>query len=56
MFFDQNSLEKKEIFLFSKVSRLALEPTQRPIQWAPWITRPERGGDPSPPSSTEVQS
>jgi hypothetical protein len=48
------------IFLFTTVSRMALRPTQPPIQWVPGalslgLKRPEREADHSPPSSTEVK-
>jgi len=44
-----------EIF---RPSRLVLGPTQPPVQWVPGLSRgyrrPERGADPSTPSSVEV--
>jgi hypothetical protein len=48
------------IFLFTAVSRLALGPTQPPIQWVPGalsrgVKRPGREADHSPPSSAEVK-
>jgi hypothetical protein len=49
----------KEIFLYSAASRLALGPSQSPIQWAlgalsPGVKRPGREADHSPPYSAEV--
>jgi hypothetical protein len=49
------------IFLFTTVSRMALGPTQPPIQWIPrvlslGVKRPEREDDHSPPSSAEVKN
>jgi hypothetical protein len=46
-------------FLFSTSSRLALGPTQPPIQWVqvgffPRVKRPGREADHSPPTSAEV--
>jgi hypothetical protein len=46
-------------FLFSMSSRPALESTQPPIQWvpgalSPWVERPGREADHSPPTSAEV--
>jgi hypothetical protein len=46
------------IFLFTTVSRTALEPIQTPIQWVPVtlsleVKQPVREADHSPPSSTE---
>jgi hypothetical protein len=48
------------IFLFTTASRMALGPTQPPIQWEPGalslgVKRPGREADHSPPSSTEVK-
>jgi hypothetical protein len=48
------------IFLHTTVSRLALEPTQPPIQWVPGalsmeVKLPGREADHSPPSSAEVK-
>jgi hypothetical protein len=48
------------IFLFTAVSRRALESTQTPIPWVPWalslvIKRPGCEADHSPPSSAEVK-
>jgi hypothetical protein len=56
-----NSQQGQEIFLFSTASRLALKPTQHPIQWVlgelslgiKWL---EHEADHSPPSSTEVKN
>jgi hypothetical protein len=47
-------------FHFSMSSRLALGPTQPPIQWvsgdlSPWIRRLGREADHSPPTSAEVK-
>jgi hypothetical protein len=42
------------IFLFITASRMALGPTQPPIQWVLGIKRPGREADHSPPSSAEV--
>jgi hypothetical protein len=49
------------VFLFSTASRLALGPTQPPIQWilealSPGPKRPGREGDHSRPSSAEVKN
>jgi hypothetical protein len=49
------------VFLFTTVSRMALGPTQPPIQWvsgAPSLAvkRPGREADHSPPSSAEVKN
>jgi hypothetical protein len=48
------------IFLFITASRIALGPTQPPIQWVPGalplgVKRPGREADHSPPSSAEVK-
>jgi hypothetical protein len=48
------------IFLFNTASRMALKPTQPPIQWVPdslylWVERPGREADHSPPSSAKVK-
>jgi hypothetical protein len=48
-------------FFFTTVSRMALGPTQPPIQWVPGalslgIKRPGREADHSPPSSAEVKN
>jgi hypothetical protein len=48
-------------FLFTAVSRTALEPTQPPIQWVPGdlslgLKRPVRESDHSLPSSAEVKN
>jgi hypothetical protein len=48
------------IFLFTTASRMALGPTQPPIQWLPGslflgVKRPGREADHSPPSSAEVK-
>jgi hypothetical protein len=46
-------------FLFSTSTRPALRPTQPPTQWVldfiPWVKRPGREADHSPPSSTKVK-
>jgi hypothetical protein len=47
-------------FLFTTPSRLALRPTQSPIQWvpsalSPGVKRPGREADHSPPTSAEVK-
>jgi hypothetical protein len=47
-------------FLFTTASRMALGPTQPPIQWVPGalslgVKRPGREADHSPPSSAEVK-
>ena len=43
---------------FPHMSRPALGPTQRPVQWVPGLScakmRPGHDADPSPPSSAEV--
>jgi hypothetical protein len=48
------------VFLFTTASRMALRPTQPPIQWVPGalslgIKRPGREADQSPPYSAEVK-
>jgi hypothetical protein len=48
------------IFLFTTVSRTALEPTQPPIQWVPGalcmaVEQLEYEADHSPPSSAKVK-
>jgi hypothetical protein len=48
------------IFLFTTVSKPALEATQPPMQWVPGalslrVKRPGREADHSPPSSVEVK-
>jgi hypothetical protein len=49
------------IFLFTTASRMALGPTQPPIQWVPGalslgVKQPEREVDHSPPCSAEVKN
>jgi hypothetical protein len=56
-----HSRQEQEIFLFSTVSRLALGPTQPPIQWvlgafSPGAKRPGREANHSPLSSAEVKN
>jgi hypothetical protein len=56
-----DSLQGKEIFLYSTVSRSVLGPTQLPIRCvlgaiSPGVKRPGREVDQSPPSSTEVKN
>jgi hypothetical protein len=48
------------IFLFTTASRMALGPTQPPIQWVPGalsleVKRPGHEADHSPPSSAEIK-
>jgi hypothetical protein len=55
-----DSRGRLKISLFTTVSRMALGPTQPPIQWAPGdpslrVKRPGREADYSPPSSAEVK-
>jgi hypothetical protein len=51
-----------QIFPVASVSRLALGPTQPPVQWLPEVlcprvkARPGRDADHSPPSSAEVEN
>jgi hypothetical protein len=52
---------KGKIFLFPTTSRLALGPTQSPIQWvmgtiSPGIKRPGHETNHSPPSSAKVKN
>jgi len=56
----QYNLSPLGIFLFTTASRIALRPTQPPIQWVPGalslrVKRPGRETDHSPPSSAEVK-
>jgi hypothetical protein len=52
----------QRIFPLASVSRLALGPTQPPVQWVPGVlspgvkARPGRDADHSPPSSAEVKN
>jgi hypothetical protein len=54
------SRQGQRIFSLPSVSRLALRPTQPPVQWVPGVlspgvkARPGRVADHSPPSSAEV--
>jgi hypothetical protein len=41
---------------FSHTSRLALGPTQPPVQWVPGVKRPGRGADHPPSPSAEVEN
>jgi hypothetical protein len=43
------------IFLFTTASRMALGPTQPPIQWVPGALSLGREAENSPPSSAEVK-
>jgi hypothetical protein len=45
-----------ENFFLAPTSRLALGPTQTPIEWVLGIKQPAYGADPSPPSSAEVKN
>jgi hypothetical protein len=54
------SRQWQKIFLFATASKMALEPTQPPIQWVPealslGIKWPDREADYSPPSSAEFK-
>jgi hypothetical protein len=54
------SQQRLGIFLFTTVSRPALEPTQPPIQWVPGalslgVKLPEREADHSHPHSAEIK-
>jgi hypothetical protein len=56
-----DSHQGQEIFLYSTVSILALEPIQPPIQWEPrahtsGVKQPGREGDHSPPSNAKVKN
>jgi hypothetical protein len=47
----------KSVFPLTSVSRLALGPTQPPVQWVPGVKHGrERGADHSPPFSAEVMN
>jgi hypothetical protein len=51
----------KRFFLYSTVSRPALEPTQPPVQWVlqalvPKIKQPGREADHSPPPAAEIKN
>jgi hypothetical protein len=55
------SWQRLGIFLFTMKSRLALEPTQLPIQWVPGalflaVKRPESEADHLPPSTAKVKN
>jgi hypothetical protein len=45
-----------QVFLLATASLPALGPTQPPIQSVPWIKRPGREADHSPPPSAEVKN
>jgi len=56
-----DSLEGLRIFLFATASRLAVGPTQHPLQWvtgalSPGVKQPMRGADHSYPPSSEVKN
>jgi hypothetical protein len=51
-----DSRQGQDIFFFSAASRLALGPTQPPIQWVPVVKGPGREANHSPPSSVEVKN
>jgi hypothetical protein len=58
---DFGSRQGLEIFLFTTASKMALEPTQPPIQWVPGVLsfgvkRPGREADHSPPSTAEEKN
>jgi hypothetical protein len=46
----------REIFLFTTMSRLAVGPTQPPIQSVPGVKKLEHKGDHSPPSRYNVKN
>jgi hypothetical protein len=55
-----DSQQRLGIFLFTTASRIALEPTQPPIQWVPGalslgVKWPGCEADHSPPSTAEVK-
>jgi hypothetical protein len=54
------SQQVQEIFLISKMSKLALEPIQAPVLWVPGFfpqgKRPRCESDHSPPPSVEVKN
>jgi hypothetical protein len=57
----QGSIRGLGIFLLTTASRMALGPTQPPIQWVPGalslgVKRPGREADHLPPSSAEVKN
>jgi hypothetical protein len=51
-----DSLQEKEIFLFSILSNITLGPTQSPIQWVPGLKQPGHVANRSPASSAEVKN
>jgi hypothetical protein len=50
-----SSLSRVKNFLFSTSSRLALGPSQTPIQWEPGVNRPGREAHHSHPTNAEVR-
>jgi hypothetical protein len=44
----------QRVFPVTSVSRMALRPTQPPVQWVPEVVCPGRDTDHSPPPSAEV--
>jgi hypothetical protein len=47
---------RQRIFPVASVSRLALGPTQSPVQWVSGVLSPGHEADHSPPSSAEVEN